>query len=293
MIDYRVSDEEQAVIDAARQVAASSDPWAGLVDGGWLDLLVEEPKAGLGYLGLVAEELGAQGVAVPLSVTAGAWPTYFNKSADGRKVGFVTEGLCEFGVGADVVLVPAGEGGGVAAYETFEVEPVGSLEGDGLARVTVQGEPVDTCTDEAARSLAVCRSIALVCAEMAGLFRRIEEMTLEHLKTREQFGRPLASFQVIQHEGARLATLAEAAIWGARLTTHEPEADNVHAVKGWMSAASQQVAAMAHQLHAAIGFTQEYGLQRLTKRLRTLRFTFGDDTEHHTALGRRRATTPA
>jgi alkylation response protein AidB-like acyl-CoA dehydrogenase len=42
-------------------------------------------------------------------------------------------------------------------------------------------------------------------------------------------------------------------------------------------------------LHGAIGFTEEYGLQRLTKRLRTLRFAWGDDAAHHLALGRLRA----
>ena len=47
--------------------------------------------------------------------------------------------------------------------------------------------------------------------------------------------------------------------------------------------------ALGHQLHGAIGFTEEYGLQRLSKRLRTLRFAFGDDRFHHRTLGRRSA----
>jgi hypothetical protein len=38
-----------------------------------------------------------------------------------------------------------------------------------------------------------------------------------------------------------------------------------------------------------MGFTEEYGLQRVTKRLRTLRFAWGDDSRHHEALGRLRA----
>jgi alkylation response protein AidB-like acyl-CoA dehydrogenase len=114
-------------------------------------------------------------------------------------------------------------------------------------------------------------------------------MTVSHLRVREQFGRPLAEFQVIQHGAARLATLAEGATWCARLATHDLSRETVHGAKGWLSTTAHDVSVSAHQLHGAIGFTEEYGLQRLTKRLRTLRFAWGDDAEHHRALGRLRA----
>jgi acyl-CoA dehydrogenase len=66
-----------------------------------------------------------------------------------------------------------------------------------------------------------------------------------------------------------------------------PDPSDTAAAKGWISQASAEATALAHQLHGAIGFTEEYGLQRLSKRLRTLRFAYGDDRFHHRALGGR------
>ncbi|MGH8973682.1 MAG: acyl-CoA dehydrogenase family protein, partial [Acidimicrobiia bacterium] len=130
---------------------------------------------------------------------------------------------------------------------------------------------------------------AVASAEMAGAMARAAEMTARYVAERQQFGRPIAAFQVVAHGAARLATLAEGATWIARTACRSPEPEVTHAAKGWISRASAEAAALAHQLHGAIGFTEEYGLQRLTKRLRTLRFAWGDDATHHLALGRLRA----
>src|SRR5918992_665421 len=134
-MDFTLTDDERAVIEAAAQVAGAGDPWAALEEGGWLDILLEDER-GLGYLGLVAEALGAAGVAVPLAGTAAVWPTLFGGSAGGRRVGVadtLVDGgvvgdsgkdvlLCEDGVGADVVVVLRNGKAGI--HETFSVEPV-------------------------------------------------------------------------------------------------------------------------------------------------------------------------
>jgi acyl-CoA dehydrogenase len=293
-VDFDLTDEERAVIEAARQVAADADPWPALVFGGWLDLLVDDTEGtGLAYLGLVVEELGAAGTSVPLVGTAAVWPTLFGRPSEGRRVGVAggPDGLCEDGIGAEVVVVLAQ--GWAEAFESFSTEPVGRLEGDGLARVVTSGEPLARTTDGAGLAEARRRAAAVAASEMAGALRRSAEMTCAYVAERQQFGRPVAAFQVVAHGAARLATLAEAATWSARLACRDPEPEHTHAAKGWISQASQEGAALAHQLHGAIGFTEEYGLQRLTKRLRTLRFAWGDDRFHHLALGRLRARLPA
>ena len=291
MMDFSLSEDEQAVTEAAAKLAADSDPWLALAEGGWLDLLVTDPGAGLGYLGLVAEELGAAGVALPLPGTAALWPTLFAESAGARRVGVVEGDLAEDGVGADLVVVLGGDG--AAAYETFSVESVGDLEGDHLARVTVHGSPLIETAD--ALRIAHGRRLitALIAAEMTGAIRRVVDTTTTYVSERHQFGRPLSSFQVIQHVAARLATLREAATWITRLACCDPTAEHVHAAKGWLSAAAAEVSALGHQLHGATGFTEEYGLQRFTKRLRILRFAWGDDPSHYLALGRLRAAESA
>ncbi len=50
-MDFTLTDDEKAVIEAAAQVAGSADQWAALEEGGWLDILLEDER-GLGYLGL-------------------------------------------------------------------------------------------------------------------------------------------------------------------------------------------------------------------------------------------------
>jgi alkylation response protein AidB-like acyl-CoA dehydrogenase len=296
-MDFTLNDDERAVTEAAAQVAGSADPWAALDQGGWLDIILEDER-GLGYLGLVAEALGAAGVAVPLAGTAAVWPTLFGGSAGGRRVAVADTQLdggpsgepgndvlfCEDGVGADVVVVLRNGKAGI--HETFSVEPAGGLEGDGLALLRLEGQPVDRCKDPDLVADARRRATALTAAEMAGAIDRIATMTAGYVTERQQFGRPISAFQVVAHGAARLATLAQAATWSARLACASTDPSDTAAAKGWISAASAEVAALAHQLHGAIGFTEEYGLQRLSKRLRTLRFAYGDDRFHHRALGR-------
>jgi acyl-CoA dehydrogenase len=203
----------------------------------------------------------------------------------GDEAGSAAAGLlCEDGVGAEAVVVL---GDGMAdIHEAFSAEAVGGLEGDGLARVRLEGPAVDRCKDPDLVAEGRRRAAAVTAAEMAGAIDRIAMMTAGYVTERQQFGRPISAFQVVAHGAARLATLAQAATWSARLACTSADPSDTSAAKGWISAASVEVVALAHQLHGAIGFTEEYGLQRLSKRLRTLRFAFGDDRFHHRALGR-------
>jgi hypothetical protein len=287
-MDFTLSDEELAVVEAAAQVAGDNNPWMALVDGGWVDLLLEDPGLGLGYLGLVAEGLGAAGTSVPLVGSAVVFPTLFAASAGDRRVAVADrqrdDGLAEDGRSAECLVVLAE--GTATAHEEFLVAPVGALDGDGLARVEDDGPVESRCDDAALVDEARRRAAAVAAAEMAGAMRRVAEMTAGYVAERQQFGRPIAAFQVVAHGAARLATLAEGATWIARAACRSAELDVTHAAKGWISRASVEAAALAHQLHGAIGFTEEYGLQRLSKRLRTLRFAYGDDRFHHRVLGR-------
>lgn len=296
-MDFTLTDDERAVTETAASVAGAADPWAALEEGGWLDILLEDEQA-MAYLGLVAEALGAAGVSVPLVGTAVVWPTCFGGSAGGRRVGVadattlgdgavtaIDDGLlCEDGVGADVIVVLRDGRAGI--HEVFSAEPEGGLEGDRLACLRLEGRAVDRCKDPDLVADACRRASALAAAEMAGTIDRMASLTVGYVTERQQFGRPISAFQVVAHGAARLATLAQGATWSARLACRSADPADTHAAKGWISAASVEATALAHQLHGAIGFTEEYGLQRLSKRLRTLRFAYGDDRFHHRALGR-------
>jgi len=291
-MDFTLTDDERAVTKTAAAVAGAADPWAALEEGGWLDILLEDERA-MVYLGLMAEALGAAGASVPLVGTAVVWPTCFGGSSGGRRVGVadaagaevVDDGLlCEDGVGADVIVVLRDGRAGI--HEVFSAEPVGRLDGDRLARLRLEGRAVDRCKDPELVAEAGRRAAALTAAEMAGGIGRMASMTAAYVAERQQFGRPISAFQVVAHGAARLATLAQAATWSARLACASPDPSDTAAAKSWISAASAEATALAHQLHGAIGFTEEYGLQRLSKRLRTLRFAYGDERFHARALGR-------
>ncbi|HYT39829.1 MAG TPA: acyl-CoA dehydrogenase family protein, partial [Acidimicrobiia bacterium] len=246
-MDFTLTDDERAVTEAAAQVAGSADAWAALADGGWLDILLEDER-GMAYLGLVAEAFGAAGVALPLAGTAVVWPTLFGGSAGGRRVGVAEtvvddDLLCEYGVDAGVVVVL--RDGTAEIHESFSTGAAGALEGDGLARLRLEGPAADRCKDPDLVAEARRRAAAVTAAEMAGAIERIAGMTAGYVAERQQFGRPISAFQVVAHGAARLATLAQAATWSARLACLSAEPADTSAAKGWISAASAEVVGLA------------------------------------------------
>ena len=126
-MDFTFTDDERAVTEAAAQVAGAADPWAALADGGWLDILLEDER-GLGYLGLVAEALGA-GRAWPYRwwERAVVWPTLFGGSAGGRRVAVADPATARAttsartGSSAECLVVLRDGKAGI--HEKFSVEP--------------------------------------------------------------------------------------------------------------------------------------------------------------------------
>lgn len=116
---------------------------------------------------------------------------------------------------------------------------------------------------------------------MAGAMERITEISIRYASEREQFGRPIASFQAVQHhlvaiasETARTSVAAEAG-----LTAYEDRPDasvfEVACAKAVAADAALVVVARSHQLHGAIGMTAEYDLQLFTRRLHSWRDEYG------------------
>jgi acyl-CoA dehydrogenase len=126
---------------------------------------------------------------------------------------------------------------------------------------------------------------------MLGAATRIQELTLQYATDRKQFGKPLAHFQVIQSYLAQMA--GEVAAAGAMLGTAldaalgdgDDSAMEVAAAKVRLGQAAQVVAGLAHQVHGAIGFTQEYPLQLWTRRLWAWREEYGNETHWARVLG--------
>ena len=123
------------------------------------------------------------------------------------------------------------------------------------------------------------------CAEMSGAVQNILDMTVEYAKQRTQFGRPIGTFQAVQHHCANIATEVEA----SRLMTYQagwalseglPADKEVAMAKAWVNESAKRVCALGHQTHGAIGFTQEHNLQLYTKRIKAAELIFGDAQFH-------------
>jgi len=134
--------------------------------------------------------------------------------------------------------------------------------------------------DAADRALDVLRVAYAV--ESVGVARRCLEMTVDYLKTREQFGRVIGSFQALQHRAAEIAVEVEAATstayyaaWAVAASPEElpvvaPLALGVGADAAWHAAAE------SIQLHGGIGFTWEHDAHLYFKRATTTRLLLGD-----------------
>ena len=129
---------------------------------------------------------------------------------------------------------------------------------------------------------------AAKCVEMLGGAEAVLAMTVEYAKQRVQFGRPIGSFQAVQHHCANMATDVECSRYVAyqaawRLAEGLPAATEVSMAKAWVSDAYRRVCALAQSCHGAIGFTKEHNLQLYTRRARAQEPAFGD-AHFHTEL---------
>jgi len=124
------------------------------------------------------------------------------------------------------------------------------------------------------------------CAYLVGLSQMDFDVTLNYAKERIQFGRPIGSFQAIQHkladavidvDGSRFITYKAA--WS--LQEGEPDADlMISMAKAWTSDASRRVVAHGQQIHGGIGFTKEYKIQLYFRRQKWMELMWGDGDYH-------------
>ncbi|MET4577380.1 acyl-CoA dehydrogenase family protein [Ottowia thiooxydans] len=135
------------------------------------------------------------------------------------------------------------------------------------------------------RTLQAC----LTAAQLAGGLMQTFERTLNYANDRTQFGRPIGKFQAIQHQLAVMSEHVFAARMAAQLgcAGHGmfPDRLRVAVAKARCSQAALLVAKSSHAIHGAIGFTEEYDLQLMTRRLHAWRQTAGSESYWHAVAG--------
>ncbi len=131
----------------------------------------------------------------------------------------------------------------------------------------------------------VAEAILLLCAEAVGVGQRALDQACEYAGVREQFGRPVGSFQAVKHILARALVAVESARSAVRYAAASAEAGGdlvarAHVVKAWCAEAVASVAEDNIQVHGGIGYTWEHDAHLLLKRALGVARLYGTAVEH-------------
>jgi len=200
-------------------------------------------------------------------------------------------GLVRNGMAADAFVVATRDGalalisadaGGVTR------SPVRMVDGSVAAHVEFQSVPSETL---AATSQDLARATSLaelaVVSELVGAMSRLLDLTIDYVKQRRQFGKPISSFQVIQHRCARLYVALEQSrslLIKAALTKGEGALLVRTSARAFVADAALQLAEECVQLHGGMGVTEELTVGRGLRRVLLLSKLFGGSGSARAAL---------
>lgn len=301
--------------------------WDTLVELGWPAISIDEAHGGLGLsfieTGLVVEELARVVAPSPFLATVTQFLPIARHCADESLMREVAEGHLTgaLGVNGNVTATKAGDGwvlngtathvldgatadriaviadGGafIVARDAVTVSPRATIDPTmPLADITfkdvavddahaVSGSVIDDALGEATTAMAL--STVATC-------RAIFEMTLAYAKVREQFGKPIGSFQALKHRFANMYLAVEKAsslAYFAALTIAEDDERRAimpSVAKASASECQRLVVTDGLQLHGGIGFTWENDLHFWLKRAKTTDFLFGNGAAHRGRLAK-------
>ncbi len=294
--------------------------WRQMCGLGWLGLRVPEDAGGSG-LGMreycaLAEECGAGLLPEPLipcsiaaRVLAGpeldrllagdaivipAWQEQANSLAldggtvlrDGRVSGH--KRFVPMAAGADAFLVSADGGLALVARDAPGVTLAIDRTQDGghYGTLTLERAPAQPVAGDLAE--AIEEATLATAAYLLGVMERAFAMTLSYLKTRQQFGKPIGSFQALAHRAADLkieVALTRASVEAAAATLDTSAAAAVRQAavsraKARASDAAMRVARQAIQMHGGIGYTDEYDVGLYLRKAMVLANLFGSAALH-------------
>jgi alkylation response protein AidB-like acyl-CoA dehydrogenase len=288
--------------------------WSQAASLGWLGFGIQEQYGGLGLgchgLAILHNELGRQAAPGPYIPTLSAaqviveygseavrtaWlpriasgevsaaipatipPPMSATSLTSSGAGVSGQLRCLGGRDATFVLAPAGDAWVIVELAGAEVSavPIWDRTRDLINIRLDDAKPAAVLKDREGVSGALLRAMALAtAADSRGGARSITERTIDYMKTREQFGQPIAGFQALKHRAADLATklaVMDEMVAHAvhRTASDEPDSDIwASLAKAEVTEAFVFVATDCVQLHGGVGFTWDYDPQIFLKRAR-------------------------
>ena len=213
------------------------------------------------------------------------------------------------GDGADTLLVTARTAGehrerhGIGLFMVDAAAPGVSRRGyptqDGMraAEITFDNVPAEALGDPGEVLPILERvhdeTLAALCAEAVGVMQAMHDMTVDYLKTRTQFGRPIGDNQALQHRAVDMYVSLEQArsmaLYGTVMAAGSDAPERLramHATKVQIGRSGRHIGQEAVQLHGGIGVTMEYAVGHHFKRMTVIERTGGDTDSHLAALAR-------
>jgi len=276
---------DKALWDGAERGEFPQRLWGVLAENGFDQLALPDSGVALTDVFAVIRLGGRHAVPLPLPelLFAACWSGEAGLGSVGIARG---EEICDVPWGREAQRVVAvGLDGSCHRVEGSEVTPGSNAAGE--ARDTLRGgrwTELDPPSDGAFELLALCRAV-----HSAGALDRVLELCLQYAAEREQFGRPIARFQAIQHMLAVMAAEVAAAGRAADAAVDALGSKrfplDVAAAKARVGEAAGIVAEQAHQVHGAMGYTHEHQLHHFTRRLWAWRDEFGNESYWQQRLG--------
>ena len=320
----------------ATEDAVDHDLWRTMADAGLVGISLPEAVGGggLGFLEtcIVLEEVGRAAAPVPALAVMGlggsalahfgghehlegvasgsrvvtaalveplgdAFEPATTAGANGRLTG---EKVCvPAGIDAERIVVTADTGLFVIdpSSDGVTVERQDTTSGVPEARLVLQDAPAEALAGRDGVTWLVEHAQAVMCVMAAGACAAALDLTANYTKGREQFGRPIASFQAVSQRAADAYIDTEAVrltAWQAawRLDTGLPAAEQVAIAKFWASEGAQRVVHAAHHLHGGIGVDRDYPLYRYFLLSKQLELSLGSANPSLLRLGGILADTP-
>jgi alkylation response protein AidB-like acyl-CoA dehydrogenase len=281
-VDFTFTPEQEELREQARAfLGEHPEPsWPELAELGWTGVSVAEEDGGAGLTFLeeavLFEELGRALYHGPffstIAQTLPALPSDLRAEvAAGTASWTLALGpLVPDLDTADRIAIVGGDG--IYELESAEREVLATTDVSRPVGVVRGGEPGRRLADSDVLEEIRARSFTALALEACGAARLALELTVEYVKTREQFGKPIGIYQAISHPLADAYTKVELsrslALWAAWCVASGDEQAPIAAAsaKSFAGEAAVSVCEAAIQAHGGIGFTWEHVLHRLYKR---------------------------
>jgi alkylation response protein AidB-like acyl-CoA dehydrogenase len=243
-------------------------------------------------IAIALEEPGTQDPGTPTTVAEPAGANWLLRG---------TKTAVPAGAVAGLFLVPAATPGGTLVFcidpadPGVTAEPQELTDGPGFASLTLDGTEVgpDRLLASAEESVAgwlADRATIGLCAAQLGVAERALELTAEHARTREQFGRPIGAFQAVAQRLADAYIDVEAirlTMWQAawRLEAGLPADAEIATAKFWAADGGHRIAHTAVHVHGGVGVDTSHSLHRYFTAAKQNEFALGGATAQLRRLG--------